>query len=145
MQQPQEDWTKVGLLYCLTLLPRPLVPHGFTHKFSLSAPRSSFLQASPSPRRSSRQCHYLRKLLCRSNHQQDGGSLFRGLSPSVLLPQKAWHLVSPSRARGASDFIPAALSGALAPGPGEKARQKMPQHLKHPSLLPTSPPVTAQF
>lgn len=34
------------------------------------------------------------------------------------------------------------LSGALAPSPGEKARQKMPRHPQHHGFLPVSPTVT---
>lgn len=47
VQQPQEDWTKVGLLYCLTLLPRPLVPHGFTASFLFLPRAPAFSRPAP--------------------------------------------------------------------------------------------------
>lgn len=104
-----------------------------------SAPQSkSFQEQDPRPAPplgASAGRRYLRELLCRSDHQQNSGSLFFGLSPSILFPQKAWHWISPRWSGGAGDFLVALLSGALAPSPGEKARQELPQHLQHHDLL----------
>lgn len=92
---------------------------------------------------------YLRKLLCRSDHQQNCGSLFCCLSPSVLFPKKARSCISPRwrwrwRWRwGAGGLLIVPLSGALAPGPGEKAREKLPEHLQHHGSLALPAAATA--